>query len=102
MPSVLTISPFRATLAALSLSLAVALPAAATTQPLAKQLFGAERTGSPHVSEPFGGYSKGCLAGGQQLPETGPTWQAMRLSRNRNWGHAETIDFIQDLSAFAA
>ncbi|MCH8465894.1 MAG: penicillin-insensitive murein endopeptidase, partial [Roseinatronobacter sp.] len=30
--------------------------------------------------------------------ETGPTWQAMRLSRNRNWGHPDAIDYIQDLS----
>ena len=37
-----------------------------------------------------------------QLPETGPTWQAMRLSRNRNWGHPEMIDFIKTLSAKAA
>ncbi len=26
----------------------------------------------------------------------------MRLSRNRNWGHPETIDYIRKLSAFAA
>jgi penicillin-insensitive murein endopeptidase len=26
----------------------------------------------------------------------------MRLSRNRNWGHPEAIDFIRDLSGFAA
>lgn len=26
----------------------------------------------------------------------------MRLSRNRNWGHPETIDFIEKLSRFAA
>jgi penicillin-insensitive murein endopeptidase len=81
-------------------ALALALPASA--QPLAKQLFGAETTGSPHRPAAFGGYSRGCLAGGVQLPETGPTWQAMRLSRNRNWGHPEVIDFIEDLSAFAA
>ena len=37
-----------------------------------------------------------------RLPETGPTWQAMRLSRNRNWGHPAAIDFVKDLSRFAA
>jgi penicillin-insensitive murein endopeptidase len=37
-----------------------------------------------------------------ELPETGPTWQAMRLSRNRNWGHPETIAFLQRLSRAAA
>ncbi|UXX85164.1 penicillin-insensitive murein endopeptidase [Roseovarius pelagicus] len=68
----------------------------------AKQLFGKKRDGSRHAPAPFGSYAKGCMAGGVQLPETGPTWQAMRLSRNRNWGHPETIDFIQKLSAKAA
>lgn len=68
----------------------------------AKQLFGAKPEASQQSSAPFGGYSKGCLAGGAMLPETGPTWQAMRLSRNRNWGHPEVIDYIKDLSAKAA
>ena len=73
-----------------------------SAEPLAKQQFGAMRDGSNHRPAPFGSYSRGCLAGGVQLPETGPTWQAMRLSRNRNWGHPEAIDFIKDLSRFAA
>ncbi len=68
----------------------------------AKQLFGSERTGSPQRPEPFGGYSKGCAAGNVQLPETGPTWQVMRLSRNRNWGQPILLDFIKDLSKVAA
>ncbi|CAN0187371.1 unnamed protein product, partial [Chrysoparadoxa australica] len=62
----------------------------------AKQLFGAKAQGSDQSAAPLGGYAKGCLAGGVQLPETGPTWQAMRLSRNRNWGHPELIDYVQD------
>ena len=73
-----------------------------SAEPLAKELFGAKRDGSRHVSAPFGGYAKGCLAGGQQLSETGPTWQAMRLSRNRNWGHPNLISFIERLSKKAA
>lgn len=68
----------------------------------AKQMFGARARGSRQAPAPYGGYSKGCLAGGAQLPETGPTWQAMRLSRNRNWGHPEMIDYIRKLSAKAA
>lgn len=83
-------------------ALSVGLPATADAQALAKELFGAERSASPHRPAPFGSYAKGCLAGGVELPETGPTWQAMRLSRNRNWGHPETIDFIRRLSDFAA
>ncbi|MCP4818612.1 MAG: penicillin-insensitive murein endopeptidase [Shimia sp.] len=68
----------------------------------AKQLFGAKPQGSAQSAAPFGSYSKGCVAGGVKLAETGPTWQAMRLSRNRNWGHPEVIDYIQKLSAKAA
>lgn len=68
----------------------------------ARHLFGAKGAGSKQAPRPYGGYAKGCMAGGVQLPETGPTWQAMRLSRNRNWGHPETIDYIEKLSRFAA
>jgi penicillin-insensitive murein endopeptidase len=48
-----------------------------------------------------GAHARGCLAGGVQLPETGPTWQAMRLSRNHEWGNPVTIAFIEDLSRTA-
>jgi penicillin-insensitive murein endopeptidase len=69
---------------------------------IAKQVFGTVSTSSAQPSESFGGYARGCQAGAVQLPETGPTWQAMRLSRNRNWAQPETVDFIEDLSRFAA
>ncbi|MCX7302318.1 MAG: penicillin-insensitive murein endopeptidase [Rhodobacterales bacterium] len=69
---------------------------------VAKYLFGAVTTPSPGSSAPYGFYSAGCQAGAQALPETGPTWQAMRLSRNRNWGQPVLVDYLQDLSAFAA
>ena len=68
----------------------------------AKKLFGAKSFASPQSSEPYGSYAKGCLAGAEQLAETGPTWQAMRLSRNRNWGHPDLIDMVKKLSAKAA
>ncbi|KAA9006976.1 penicillin-insensitive murein endopeptidase [Histidinibacterium aquaticum] len=69
---------------------------------VAKEVFGYLSTASVQSSESFGGYSRGCQAGAVQLPETGPTWQAMRLSRNRNWAQPVTVDFVQDLSRFAA
>jgi penicillin-insensitive murein endopeptidase len=78
------------------------LVAAADAATPAKQLFGAKATGSQQAPASHGSYAKGCVAGAVQLPETGPTWQAMRLSRNRNWGHPETISFIEKLSRFAA
>ena len=68
----------------------------------AKKLFGGKPEASAQSSAAFGSYAKGCMAGGVQLPETGPTWQAMRLSRNRNWAHPETVDMVKKLSAFAA
>lgn len=77
------------------------IPASLSGKP-AKQLFGAAEDGSQQAAVPYGSYAKGCLAGGVALAETGPTWQAMRLSRNRNWGHPELIDFVQTLSRFAA
>lgn len=68
----------------------------------AKQYFGAAKTGSDQKPAPYGSYAKGCAAANIQLPETGPTWQAMRLSRNRNWGQPETVKFIERLSKKAA
>lgn len=81
---------------ALILSLFLALPSGAEEK--ANRLFGAMRTGSAQEAQAIGSYAKGCASGLVQLPETGPTWQAMRLSRNRNWGHPAMIDFLVDLS----
>ncbi len=50
----------------------------------AKQLFGRKATPTEGKSEVLGFYSKGCMSGAQALPINGPTWQVMRLSRNRN------------------
>jgi penicillin-insensitive murein endopeptidase len=76
--------------------------AAANDTRVAKQVFGSMSVASSQRPESFGAYSRGCQAGAVQLPETGPTWQAMRLSRNRNWAQPTTISFLEDLSAFAA
>jgi penicillin-insensitive murein endopeptidase len=64
----------------------------------AKELF-ARRT-TPAEGEPraIGFYSAGCLAGGIALPVDGPSWQVMRLSRNRNWGHPTLLRFLKDLA----
>ena len=68
----------------------------------ARDYFGKFSKPSKQQSTPIGGYSFGCLAGGQVLPESGPTWQAMRLSRNRNWGHPVLLDYLVKLSEKAA
>lgn len=69
---------------------------------VAKFLFGAEPVGSDEAPQAIGGYARGCQAGAVELAENGPTWQAMRLSRNRNWAQPSTVAFVQDLSRFAA
>src|ERR1700752_483982 len=55
----------------------------------AKELFGRKLRPTAVPPRVIGGYSKGCIAGAQELPITGDTWQVMRLSRNRNWGHPD-------------
>ena len=49
----------------------------------------------------IGGYADGCLSGGVALPITGPNWQVMRLSRNRNWGNPALITFLERFAAHA-
>jgi penicillin-insensitive murein DD-endopeptidase len=49
----------------------------------------------PHV---IGGYARGCIAGAEKMPITGDTWQVMRLSRNRNWGHPDLVALLKRLS----
>lgn len=78
---------------------AMALPALAEKR--ANELFGAFAVASQQAPMPIGSYAKGCAAGLVQLPETGPTWQAMRLSRNRNWGQPEMVQFLAELSVAA-
>jgi penicillin-insensitive murein endopeptidase len=68
----------------------------------AKELFGRRPTPVPMAARTIGYYSKGCLAGAVALPINGETWQVMRLSRNRNWGHPNLISFLERLSAKAA
>jgi penicillin-insensitive murein DD-endopeptidase len=81
--------------------LVVMAPMAATGETLANRLFGAASGPSQQDPMPIGSYARGCAAGLVELPENGPTWQAMRLSRERNFGHPVMIDYLQDLSVAA-
>ena len=47
---------------------------------VARFLFRAVPGASSQPAQPIGTYSRGCQAGAIELAETGPTWQAMRLS----------------------
>lgn len=64
----------------------------------AKKLFGYQPEAAKLKARAIGFYSRGCLAGGQRLEPTGPAWQAMRLSRNRNWGHPVLINMVKKLA----
>src|ERR1700759_4749287 len=65
----------------------------------AKELFGRKVLPAAMPTRVIGFYSKGCIAGAQPLPINGPTWQGMRLSRNRNWAHPEIVALLERLSA---
>jgi len=64
----------------------------------AKQLFGRKTTPAALETHTIGFYAKGCIAGAVALPVNGKTWQVMRLSRNRNWGHPSLVQFLERLA----
>ncbi len=74
--------------------LAGAGPSHAQNKP-AKELFGAVRVPADLQSRAIGSYARGCLAGGKMLSVNGEAWQAMRLSRNRNWGHPNLVRYLE-------
>ena len=67
----------------------------------ARRLFGTQKTPANLKPDAIGTYARGCMAGAEALPITGPTWQAMRLSRNRNWALPQTISLIEKLANYA-
>jgi penicillin-insensitive murein endopeptidase len=87
-------------LAVLGTLLLLAAPGFA--QQPARDLFGAVDHPTAGPSIPVGGYAKGCIAGAVQLPAEGPSWQAMRLSRDRRWGTPELVQYIEALGQSAA
>lgn len=64
----------------------------------AKDLFGAKDLPSATAPQSIGFYAKGCLSGGVAIPTDGPTWEVMRPSRNRRWGHPAMIGLLERLS----
>ena len=64
----------------------------------AKELFGRKLTPAKLQTRAIGFYAKGCIAGAKALPVNGETWQVMRLSRNRMYGHADLIALLERLS----
>ncbi|MGO9390308.1 penicillin-insensitive murein endopeptidase [Rhodoblastus sp.] len=68
----------------------------------AKQLFGrVNQPAADMAARSIGFYSHGCLAGAKALPVDGETWQVMRVSRDRYWGHPNLVKFLEHLSSRA-
>jgi penicillin-insensitive murein endopeptidase len=83
----------RTALLAASLSIA---PAAAQDNPWARFAWPA-----PGMAEVFGSAVAGCIRGAVRLPDDGPGYRAVRVSRNRHFGHPATIAFTRALAAAA-
>src|SRR5262249_51523058 len=64
----------------------------------ARLLFSAVSRPAPLAAQSIGFYSRGCLAGAVALPVSGPSWQVMRVSRNRNWGHPRLVAYLERLA----
>jgi penicillin-insensitive murein endopeptidase len=62
------------------------------------QIFGSFTKPASLEARAIGSYAKGCLAGATMLPVNGKAWQAMRLSRNRNWGHPALVAYVERLA----
>lgn len=75
-----------------------ALPSAALGEPPAAEQFAAVATPVHRHAEVYGTYTRGCIAGAENLPVNAPHWQVLNPSRNRSWGHPMLIDFIHHLS----
>jgi penicillin-insensitive murein endopeptidase len=67
----------------------------------AKELFGRKVLPAAMPTRVIGFYAKGCIAGAEGLPINGDTWQVMRLSRNRFWGHPDLVALVRRLSGKA-
>jgi penicillin-insensitive murein endopeptidase len=85
---------------AIAIAASMITPSAAQ-MPVAKEVFGNQKGPAPIEARAIGSYARGCLAGAKALPVDGPAWQAMRLSRNRNWGHPLLIGLLEKLAVTA-
>src|SRR5881227_3909351 len=67
----------------------------------AKELFGRKVLPAAMPTHVLGFYAHGCIAGAEGLPINGDSWQVMRLSRNRYWGHPDLVALVKRLAAKA-
>lgn len=76
-----------------------ASPARVNRNAVAKTVFSKAKVPADLKARAIGSYARGCLAGGTSLAADGPSWQVIRLSRNRNWGHPAMVKYLERLAA---
>jgi penicillin-insensitive murein endopeptidase len=74
----------------------LAAPAGAAESP-----WGAVRAPSAGTMQSIGGPANGCIAGAASLPADGPGFSVIRVSRNRFYGHRDTVAFVERLGRAA-
>ena len=77
-----------------ALLIAAGLTAGATVPAMAQPEWGKTTAPAPGAARIFGSYTNGCIAGARSLPPEGPGHQVVRMSRNRYFGHPETVDYL--------
>lgn len=82
---------------ALLLALLLIAPPALAQRPGSAE-WAAAATPAPGPVQVFGPTSAGCIQGAVALPPDGPGYQAIRLSRNRHWGHPAMVEAVQGLA----
>ncbi|ONG42414.1 penicillin-insensitive murein endopeptidase [Pseudoroseomonas deserti] len=81
------------------LALAVAGGAALAADPPRASAWAAARGPAPGAPHVVGAHGLGCIGGAEAMPESGPGFQMVRLSRNRFWGHPALTAYLRDLGA---
>lgn len=75
---------------------ALLAPAVAAAQNISRaEPWGAVATPAPGPVHIIGGSGLGCIAGAVELPNDGPGWQSVRVSRNRHWGHPAMVAWVE-------
>jgi len=86
--------------ALLGILIGLLAPVAVAAQDISRaQVWGAVQVPTAGPPNIIGGTGLGCIAGAVELPDEGPGWQSVRVSRNRHWGHPAMVGWVQ---AFAA
>jgi penicillin-insensitive murein endopeptidase len=88
--------------AAIVLTAGVLFVAPAVAASNAADEWGRALTPTTGLTRIIGSPANGCISGAARLPADGIGYQAIRLGRHRNFGHPETVRFVQRLGKAGA